>query len=121
MCEEIAMKGREEMTRGTFTSDAGEAYMYLANEYYTCSRYGEAKMMGRKAALFPATTQAANEFLESLLEPGDPNFDVKALQRTLGVPIDTDASDMDLNVTETPVPEANEVQISDDEENFPSN
>lgn len=96
--EEVTGKSREDTSKSGFLAEVGEAYLFLANHYYSNGRFDLAKQMGIKATAFSATSPSAKAFLQSLLEPGDPGFDLSVLEKTMRS--ESDVTDVDFSVSE---------------------
>jgi tetratricopeptide (TPR) repeat protein len=85
VCEETNGKGREEAARPGFAAEVSHAYLVVADAYYSQQRYTEARALALKAAALSPTDPDVKSFSESMLEPGDPDFDEKTvLENTFG-------------------------------------
>ena len=88
VCEETFTtgngKGKEDANRPGFAlADVTHAYLTVADAYYSQKRYAEARALALKAAIFSPADVEVKSFCESILEPGDPDFDEKSvLERT---------------------------------------
>ncbi|XP_055357437.1 cell division cycle protein 23 homolog, partial [Paramacrobiotus metropolitanus] len=108
-CEEGLVKGQEDVNRSAFATELGEAYLFLARMQLEAGNTAEARTWARKAMVVSGMAKAVSEFL--LRVDGKTEHERS---------VHSDASAMDLNVTDHSAGAGMEGLISDDEENLPS-
>ncbi|XP_055348437.1 cell division cycle protein 23 homolog isoform X2 [Paramacrobiotus metropolitanus] len=108
-CEEVVVKGKEDVNRSVFAAELGEAYLFLARQQLEAGNTAEARAWARKALGISGMAKAVSEFL--LRVDGKTEHERS---------VNSDASAMDLNVTDNSAGVGMEGLISDDEENLPS-